>query len=482
MISQPTAIRNASWAVVWDAAARRHVYRRDVDIEIGDGRIAAIAPAGGERGQPDTRALSGRGMLVLPGLINIHGHPTTEPASRGVREDHGVPEQQMTGLFERMQAFRLDEAGRRAAAVMAYSEMLRAGTTTAMDLTGAFDGWLDTMAASGMRWYAGPAFASARWGMSAPQTVTWIWDEAAGRRAFQQAQAVLAEAERHPSGRIRGVVFPAQIDTVEEGLLRDAVAFAQQSGRPFTTHIAQAVVEVREIIRRHGITSVQWAHRLGLLRPGSILGHCILLDDHPHIGWHTTRDLDLVADSGAAVAHCPQPFARYGVALNHFGRYAGRGVTLGLGTDCAPHNLIEEMRLAIVAGRLTSSDIASIDTAAVFHAATVGGADALGRPDLGRLAPGAAADVVLVDLAHPLMQPARDPLRSFVFHAADRAVRTVLVGGAVVLRDGRPVGLDPETAAAQLADSQARMLRDAARLDYRGRDGDAIAPLSLPIG
>ena len=61
-------------------------------------------------------------------------------------------------------------------------------------------------------------------------------------------------------------------------------------------------------------------------------------------------------------------------------------------------------------------------------------------------------------------------------------MRTVLVGGAVVLRDGRPVGLDPETAAAQLADSQARMLRDAARLDYRGRDGDAIAPLSLPIG
>jgi cytosine/adenosine deaminase-related metal-dependent hydrolase len=481
MITQPASIRNASWAVIWDAPGRRHVYRRDVDIFLLDGRIANVLPAGATPPAPDEPALDGRGMLVLPGLVNIHSHPTTEPAYRGVREDHGVPEQQMTGLFERMQAFRLDDAGRRAAATMAYSEMLCAGTTTAMDLTGAFDGWFDIMAASGMRWYAGPAFASARWGMSAPQTVTWTWDAAAGRRGFQQAQAVMAEAEAHACGRIRGVVFPAQIDTVEEDLLRDAIAFAQESRRPFTTHIAQAVVEVREIIRRHGVTSVQWAQRLGLLRPGTILGHCILLDDHPQIGWHTRRDLDLVADSGAAVAHCPQPFARYGVALNHFGRYVRRGVTVGLGTDCAPHNIVEEMRLAIAAGRMVSGDIASVDTGAVFHAATAGGADALGRLDLGRLAPGAAADIVLVDLAHPLMQPPRDPLRSFVFHAADRAVRTVLVDGRIVLRDGRPVGLDPEDAAAQLADSQARMLRDAGRLDYRGRDGDQIAPLSLPL-
>ncbi|MCW5744664.1 MAG: amidohydrolase family protein [Alphaproteobacteria bacterium] len=481
MIAQPTSIRNASWAVTWDSSAHRHVYRQDVDIRINAGRIVDIVPAGAAPSAPDEATLDGRGMLVLPGLVNIHSHPTTEPAYRGVREDHGVPEQQMTGLFERMQAFRLDDAGRRAAAVMSYSEMLRGGTTTAMDLTGAFDGWFDTMAASGMRWYAAPAFASARWGMSAPQTVTWTWDEAGGRRGFQQAQAVIAQAEAHPCGRIKGVVFPAQIDTVEEGLLHDAAAFARDSGRLLTTHIAQAVVEVREIIRRYGVTSVQWAYGIGLLGSGTILGHCILLDDHPQIGWHTRRDLDLIADSGAAVAHCPQPFARYGVALNHFGRYAARGVTVGFGTDCAPHNLVEEMRLAIVAGRLMSADVHSVDTGSVFHAATAGGADALGRPDLGRLAPGAAADIVLVDLAHPLMQPARDPLRSFVFHAADRAVRTVLVDGNVVLRDGRPLGLDAEAAAAQVAESQARMLRDAVRFDYRGRHGDAIAPLSLPI-
>ena len=481
MTDAPEWIRNAGWAVVWAPAARTHVYRRDVDLRLQDGRIATIEPTGTTPPVPGERALDARGHLVLPGLINLHSHPTTEPAYRGVREDHGVREHQMTGLFERLQAFRLDDAGRRAAATLSYSEMLRAGTTTAMDLTGHFDGWFDVMAASGMRWYVAPAFASARWGMSAPQTVTWIWDEAGGRRGFQAAQATIAAADAHPSGRLKGVVFPAQIDTVEEGLMRDAIAFAQDTGRLFTTHISQAVVEFREIVRRHGVSPVHHAHDLGLLRPGTILAHCILIDDHPQVGWHTRADVDLIADGGAAVAHCPQPFARYGVAMNHVGRYIARGVTLGFGTDCAPHNVIEEMRLAMHAGRIASADIHSIDVAQVFHAATIGGATALGRDDLGRLAPGTCADVVLVDLNHPLMVPARDPLRSFVWHAADRAVRTVLVGGRVVLRDGAPVGLDPAAAAAQLVESQQRMLRDARRHDYKGRDGDEIAPLSLPV-
>ncbi len=481
MTDRPIWIRDADWAVTWDAAAPRHVYRRHVDLRLDAGRIVAIEPAGTTPSIAGEPAMDGRGRLVIPGLVNIHSHPTTEPGYRGVREDHGVREQQMTGLMERLQAFRLDDSGKRAAARLSYAEMLRCGTTTAMDLTSPFEGWFDPMAASGMRWYVAPAFASARWGMSAPQTVTWTWDEPGGRRQFQAAKAVIAAADAHPSGRLRGVVFPAQIDTVDGDLLREARAFAGETGRLYTTHIGQSVVEVREIIRRHGVTPVRYAHDLGLMEPGTVLAHCILLDDHPQIRWHTRDDLNLIADGGAAVAHCPQPFARYGLAMDNVGRYRKRGVVVGTGTDCAPHNLVEEMRLAIVAGRIMSGDVHSIDTAGMFHAATVGGATALRRDDLGRLAVGAAADMVLVDLAHPLMTPSRDPLRSFVFHAADRAVRTVLVGGTVVLRDGEPVGLDLAGAASEIEESQERMLRASAQHDYRHRDGDVVAPLSLPL-
>lgn len=481
MTSRPASIRNVAWAVVRDGSASRHVYRRDVDLFLKDGRIVEITPAGARPPQGNEPVLDGTGMLALPGLVNIHSHPTTEPGYRGVREDHGVPEQQMTGLIERLQAFRLGEDGRSAAAEMSYSEMLRAGTTTACDVTVPFDGWLETMVRSGMRFYAGPTFASARWGMAARQTVTWQWDEAGGLKAFEKAKAVMAEAEAHNSGRLDAMVFPAQIDTVTPELFAAGRRHADETGRPFSTHIGQSVVEVREMIRRHGVTPVQWAAAQGLMKPGTILAHCILLDEHPQIGWHTARDLDLIAEAGAAVAHCPQPFARYGLAMDHVGRYRARGVTVGLGTDCAPHNLIEEMRLAIVAGRLMSEDIASLDTGGAFEAATIGGARALGRDDIGMLATGMAADIVLVDLSHPLMQPARDPLRSFVFHAADRAVRTVLVNGDVVLQDGVPVHLDPTAAMERLAEAQARMLEDSVKHDYAGREAEQIAPLSLPI-
>lgn len=481
MQTTPTLIRNAAWAVLWDAAAKRHVYGRDVDIVLHDGRVASIAPHVDGPVDADLAVIDGRRMLAMPGLVNVHTHPTTEPAYRGVREDHGVPEQHMSGLFERLQAFRLDAAGQQAAMRLAYAELMGAGVTAVVDLTAPFEGWMDVMRESGLRVWVGPGYASARWGMSAPQTVTWTWDEARGRAGFQRAQAVMDEADADPSGLLRGIVFPAQIDTVEEGLLRDSAALAAEKGRPFTTHIAQAVVEVQEMIRRHGTTPIQWAASIGILSPRAILGHAIFIDEHPSIRWHTARDLALMAEHGVAVAHCPSPFARYGEHLRDFGRYRRGGVRMAMGTDVAPHNIIEEMRLAILLARNAARDVAAADTAAVFHAATVGGADALGRPDMGRLAVGSAADLVLVDLAHPQMMPARDPLRSLVFHAADRAVRHVFVAGRQVLADGRPTLLDVGEAAGILAESQAKMLRDAGRYDYRGRSGDAIAPLSLPL-
>ncbi|WP_170979372.1 amidohydrolase family protein [Roseomonas sp. HF4] len=478
----PILIRDAAWAVVWDASARGHAYARGMDVLLEGGRVAAIA-----RHDPDApvppgaEVVDGRRLMVMPGLVNIHTHPTSALPARGVREDHGVPEQQMTGLFERLQAFRIDQAGQAAGMRLAYAEMMSAGVTSVVDLSQPFPDWLGIMRDSGLRVWAGPGFADAHWGMAAPQTVTWMWNRENGRTQFEAAKAVMKEAEADPSGRLHGIVFPAQIDTVDEEMLREAAAHAGESGRPFTTHIAQAVVEVREMIRRHGTTPIQWAAAIGLLGPRSILGHAIFVDEHSSIGWHTARDIGLVAEHGATVAHCPTPFALYGEHLQHFGKYRARGVNMGFGTDCAPHNLIEEMRLAVILARGVARDVAAADTGSVFHAATAGGADALGRPDLGRLAKGAAADVVLVDLAHPLMSPPRDPLRALLFHAADRAVKRVIVGGETVFADGRPTRLDVAEAAGILAEAQARMLRDAKGRDYRGRSGDEICPVALPM-
>ena len=235
------------------------------------------------------------------------------------------------------------------------------------------------------------------------------------------------------------------------------------------------------MIRRHGKTPIQWAYEIGILGPDAILGHALFLDTHSWIGWWTETDLKLIAETGSSVAHCPTPFSRYGQIMESFGGYLRAGINMGLGTDTAPHNLVEEMRKAAVLARIAARDVAAVTTSDLLDAATVGGAKALMRDDLGRIATDKKADLVLVDLALPQMIPARDPLRSFVYHAADRAVRDVFVDGRQVVSEGKVRTLDQAAAGERVIRAQQRMLEAAPRQDYRGRDAAEIVPLSLPL-
>ena len=130
----------------------------------------------------------------------------------------------------------------------------------------------------------------------------------------------------------------------------------------------------------------------------------------------------------------------------------------------------------IAAGRV--DDATSAD---VFNAATIGGAKALGRDDIGRLAPGAKADLVLVDLDHPLMKPGRDPLRNLIFTAADRAVKHVYVDGILRMQDGIVLSMDCDGAADKLETEQKASELSVATLDANNRDGLEIAPPVLPM-
>lgn len=475
-----TVIRNAAWVAAWDAARQRHTYRRNVDVAFAGDRITHIGP--GYAGAAE-RVIDGAGLFVIPGLIDIHSHPHHEPLYRGVREEHGLPGMHMTGLYERGQAFQApDDAARSDSAEFAFCELLTCGVTSLVDISAPWDGWVELFAKSGMRGFLAPGYASARWFLEDDHELRYNWDKARGRAGFETAIKVIDTAQAHNCGRLSGVVSPMQIDTCTEDLLRDSAALAKERRLPLTVHVSQSVSEVREMIRRHGRTPVQWAHDLGLLGPGAILGHALFLDTNSWVRHWTKTDLAILGESGCAVAHCPTPFARYGQTMENFGDYLRAGVVMGLGTDCSPHNLVEEMRKAAVLSRIAARDIATVSTADLFHAATVGGAAALMRDDIGRLAPGMKADLVLIDLSCPQMQPARDPLRAFVYHAADRAVRDVFVDGRQVVADRKVLTLDQAGAGSRLRAAQERMEAAAPGRDYLGRRHDEIVPLSLPAG
>jgi cytosine/adenosine deaminase-related metal-dependent hydrolase len=472
-----TWIKNADWVVAWDAGNARHAYVRGADVVFTGNTIMHVGP--GYAGTAD-QIMDGRHLMVMPGLVNVHSHPCLEASYRGIREEHGVPEMYMSGLFERAQAYWPDDEGKLACAEVAYCELLLSGVTTLADLSGVYPGWVELIAKSGLRGVVAPWFASSRWVVRQSHLLEHEWNEAEGRRLFEAALKMCDELARHPSGRLSGMLSPAQIDTCTEDLLRDSVAAARERQLPFTIHCGQAVSEFYEIVRRHGVTPVQWAHELGLTGPGTILGHAIFVDEHSWLHWWSRKDVGLLAETGTTVAHCPTPFARYGQTLEDFGKYHRAGVNLGIGTDTVPQNMLEEMRWATVLARIAAEDIRTSEMADVFHAATVGGAIGLLRDDIGRLIPGARADLVLVDLTEPWMMPVRDPLRSLVFHSADRAVRDVYVDGRQVVKDGKVLTLDRAGALARLTEAQKRMEAAVPQRDGRKRASTEITPLSLP--
>lgn len=475
-----TLIKDAAWVVAWDPASRDHMYLRNVDVAFAGDSVTHVGP--GFSGEADT-VVDGSKLMVIPGFVNIHSHPQMEPSYRGLREEHGVPNMHMSGLFERCGSLQpTDDAFREASFEVAACELLLSGVTSVCDIGDNWPGWVDLFDRSGLRGFLAPGFASATWKLENDHVLGFDWNEDRGRRHFEAALQLMDELPKHPSGRLSGVLAPMQIENCSIELLKDSFVAAQERRLPYTVHISQSVSEVHEMVRRHGKTPIQWAAEIGILAPGTILGHAIFPDTHSWIRWWTKKDIALIAESGSAVAHCPTPFARYGQIMESFGDYVRAGITMGMGTDTTPHNMIEEMRKAMTFARIASRDINNVSTAMMFHAATAGGADALMRDDLGRLAVGKKADLVLVDLENPWMMPARDPLRSLVFHAADRAVKDVYIAGRKVVGDGTVLTIDREDATARLTQAQGRMMAKAPELDYRNRTADEIAPLSLRIG
>ncbi|MFL5256148.1 MAG: amidohydrolase family protein, partial [Rhodopila sp.] len=157
-------------------------------------------------------------------------------------------------------------------------------------------------------------------------------------------------------------------------------------------------------------------------------------------------------------------------------------VNMGVGTDTYPHNMLDEMRLVSYLARTQANDPRTMNSTDLFNAATIGGARALGRDDIGRLAPGCRADLVLVDMIHPMMRPTHDPVRNLIYAAGDRAIRTVFVDGQKVVEDGQVLTIDYAAAAAALHEAQVRVKAAVPGLDWAKRPADTISPLTFPPG
>ncbi|MBI1735356.1 MAG: amidohydrolase family protein, partial [Candidatus Rokubacteria bacterium] len=245
-------------------------------------------------------------------------------------------------------------------------------------------------------------------------------------------------------------------------------------------HAGQNLLEFHEVLRRHRKTPVEFLDDVGLLGRDAIVGHCIISTAHHLAALPAGRDLEILVRTGTTVAHCPLVFARRGNALESFHRFRAAGVNVALGTDTYPRDLISEMRWATLLCKVVEHDFTVATAADALTAATLAGARALGRDDLGRLAPGAKADVVVVDLRKIRIGPYRDPVKAFVNCATTDDVEQVFVDGRSVLDAGRVVGVDEPALLAEAQAEAERLWAAVPEWHWEKLTADEMSPLALP--
>lgn len=326
----------------------------------------------------------------------------------------------------------------------AFAQLLLNGITTALPIASLFyRAWGETVAefeaaaeaagALGLRVWLGPAYRSGGMVCTAPDVLEPHFDEARGLAGLADAVAfVQAQAGRF-GGLVQGMLAPDRVETCTETLLTRTMAAARDLDVPVRLHMAQGVMEREAVAALHGTTAPQWMAGFGALDDRLIA---------PHAVQATEADLALYADHGVTVAHCPLVFARSGGALNSLARLRRMGIRVGMGTDTAPPDMVLNMAVGVMVARIMGDSADQTAPEHLFDAATLGGAAALRRPDLGRLAAGAKADIAIFDMADALMAPRIDPVRTLVLGATGRVTRAVLVDGRLSMRDGQVAGID----------------------------------------
>ena len=465
MSGSDVTVIHGGWIVGFDGEKHR-IIRDGVVVVRGD----VIEHVGKDwRGEADNE-IDARRDLVIPGLINMHCHVGAHAGDRMVF-DGGRRDLFRSGFLNYCTAKGVNgptihdhetpEAGIR----FSLASLLKCGATTVVDMGGELGGgaasdgmgpMVESAGELGIRLYTSPGFASARHYFDQGGRHRMHWDEAAGLRGLETAVEFIRQYDGAFDGRFRGILVPLEYHTASHELLRRTKEAAKDLGVGITTHCAESIIEVQDSIRETGRTPVSMLHDLGFLGPEVVLGHVLYTSGHSQIAFPYGDDLAKLASSGATVAHCPLVFARRGLYLESLQRYRDAGVNLAIGTDSYPQDILGELKFAALMGKVADHNQEHATTRDIFDAATLAGARALGRPDLGRLAPGAQADIVVCDFGRLRSGPFLDPIKALIQSCDGEAVKHVMVQGRMLVEDGRLTVWDEDRLLAEVRGSTDR--------------------------
>jgi 5-methylthioadenosine/S-adenosylhomocysteine deaminase len=392
-------------------------------------RIAFV----GSRRELPADAQAGRrfpleGRIVTPGFINVHTHAVLSlmrgialdlgfaPAyTRGVPHGHDITEQEAVAL-----------------ARLGALEALTFGSTAMVDSYVHAQATLPAMAELGLRVWSCTRFHDVDF--TRVHEGAWRHDPAIGDASIAATLALMKAHHGACGGRTHVMLAPHAPDTCSEDLLRKVAGLARETGLRVWTHLSQSQLENRVIRERSGCTPTELLDRVGLLNDRLIAGHCIHLTDD---------DIARLAAAGTTVAHVPKGNATGG-AMAPTPRLRRAGARIALGTDNLTQDMTEAMRWALAVARIQLGAVSpDWQPRNVFAMATSAGAGALGvAHELGRLAAGYLADLVVFDFRRAHLTPLLDPLGTLVHDAGGRDVEHVFVDGRQVVADGEATQVD----------------------------------------
>ncbi|USZ67125.1 amidohydrolase [Halorussus salilacus] len=406
------------------------VERADVLVDRDDGIILAVGddvPEGDDR-------LDAEESLVMPGLVNAHTHAAMT-LLRGYADDKELDAWLAEDIWPVEAAFTAEDV--RAGTELGLLEMIRSGTTGFADMYFHVPEVVEAVERAGLR---------ARLGHG---VVTVGKDEDGAREDLETSLEVAREFDGAADGRVKTAFMPHSLTTVGEEYLREYVSQAREEAISLHYHANETEDEVDPIVSERGERPLEYARDLDMTRDSDFVAHGVHVDE---------TEIDLLAETGTAVIHCPASNMKLASGIAPVQQFLDAGVTVGLGTDGAASNndldMFDEMRDAAMVGKLAESDASAVPAEAAVQMATVGSASALGFAS-GRVEEGANADLAVVDLDSAHLTPRHDLVSHLAYAARGSDVRHTVCDGQVLMRDREVTTLDADAVRAK-AEEHAR--------------------------
>lgn len=407
----------------------------DGALAVRDGAIVGIGPRADVASRfAAPEVIDADGLHVFPGLVNTHTH-LFQTLLKGLGDDRVLVDwfRQMTGPA----AVQLTEEDCYLGALLGGLEAIRSGTTTIKDFMYVHprprltDAVAQALTDVGIRGVIGRGFSDAGLEEGVPAPLIEDLDDA------------LADCERvvgryHGRGLLTVYVAPVMIWAVTERAIRESAALCDRLGVGFAMHVSETCFERTNSARRFGHDDFRVLADAGALTPSTLAIHCVHAD---------ADDLRLLAETDTKVSHNPTSNMYLGSGIAPIPEMHRLGITVGLASDGPAsnnnQNMIEALKFGALLHKVHAQDPRVITAERALEMATIDGARSLGLGDLtGSLEAGKRADVFVADFRTPDASPVHNPASALVYSATGAEVRTVLVDGRPILRDGAFVGLD----------------------------------------